>query len=412
VKRSPKPWLRFFLLLIVAAGSALAIRQLQQSRGSVNLPFVAARKGDFSVLLRCRGELVADRFVQVIAPVDVPELQITWLAPAGGEVQAGQTVVRFDPSKIQQDLVEKEAVLKQVQAQVDQATAHAKITADQDALDLSTARYQVEKARLEASKRAVQSAIQGEESAIDLGMAEEKLKVQQAAVDLHRKSEERTIASLEHARRTSQAWVDLARGNLAKLELKSPLHGVINYLPNYSQGWVNAQPFKVGDHAWPGGVLAEIPDLATLEMESKVDETDRGRVQVGEVVLVHVDAFPEQVIHAKLLSITPLTEQSFNEWPPTRSFRAYAQLEKADPRMRPGMNAGADLIQAKIPDAISIPAKALFTRNGKPVVYVKAHDQYVAREVRVKARNPDEVAIEGIDAGSLVALAEPAQEKR
>ena len=35
--------------------------------------------------------------------------------------------------------------------------------------------------------------------------------------------------------------------------------------------------------------------------------------------------------------------------------------------MRPGMNAGADLVQTKIPDAISIPAKALFTIAGKPV---------------------------------------------
>ena len=41
---------------------------------------------------------------------------------------------------------------------------------------------------------------------------------------------------------------------------------------------MNAQPFKVGDHAVPGGVLAEIPDLSTLEMESKVDEVDRGRI--------------------------------------------------------------------------------------------------------------------------------------
>ena len=242
-------------------------------------------------------------------------------------------------------------------------------------------------------------------------MAEERLKVRQAAIAVHRRAEERTIASLERGLRTAQAQVDLANSHLAKMELKSPLNGVINYLPNFSQGWVNAQPFKVGDHAWPGATLAEIPDLATLQMESKVDETDRGLIQVGSDVLVHVDAFPEQVLRAKLVAITPLTERSFNEWPPTRSFRAYAQLEKPDPRMRPGMNAGADLIRTRIPDAISIPVKALFTRNGKPAVYVQAQDQYVPREVRVKARNPDEVAVEGIAAGVEVALTEP-QEKQ
>ncbi len=411
MKRYQKFWLRASILLIVAAGSALAIRELRRTRDVVNLPFARARKGDFLELVRCRGELVADRFVQVTAPMDVPDLQIIWMSPSGSEVKAGQVVVRFDPSRVQQDLVEKNAALQQAQASLDQAKAHARITIDQDALDLATAQYQVERARLEASKKSVVSAIQGEESAIDLAMAEERLKVRQAAITVHRRAEERTIASLERGLRTAQAQVDLAKAHLARMELKSPLNGVINYLPNFSQGWVNAQPFKVGDHAWPGATLAEIPDLATLQMESKVDETDRGRIRVGDDVLVHVDAFPEQVLHAKLVSITPLTERSFNEWPPTRSFRAYAQIEKPDSRMRPGMNAGADLIQTRIPDAVSIPVKALFTRNGKPAVYVQAHDRYEPREVRVKASNPDEVAVEGISAGAEVALTEP-QEKR
>jgi multidrug efflux pump subunit AcrA (membrane-fusion protein) len=150
-------------------------------------------------------------------------------------------------------------------------------------------------------------------------------------------------------------------------------------------------------------------------MESKVDEADRGRIAPGDTVLVHVDAFPEKVITAKLIAITPLTEESFNEWPPTRSFRAFAKLENPDSRMRPGMNAGADVVQTKIPNAISIPAKALFTIAGKPAVYVKANGQYFPKTVRIRAKNPDEVAIEGgdgIDAGTMVALAEPPAEKK
>ena len=79
--------------------------------------------------------------------------------------------------------------------------------------------------------------------------------------------------------------------------------------------------------------------------------------------------------------------------------------------MRPGMNAGADIVETRIPDAISIPAKALFTLRGKPVVYVKSGRQYVAKPVQVRARNADEVAIEGIAAGTSVALAEPEEAK-
>jgi hypothetical protein len=67
-------------------------------------------------------------------------------------------------------------------------------------------------------------------------------------------------------------------------------------------------------------------------------------------------------------------------------------------------------VQTSIPGAISIPAKALFALHGKPTVYVKTKDGYSPVEVKVAARNPDEIAVEGIEAGSQVALAEPPKE--
>ena len=129
------------------------------------------------------------------------------------------------------------------------------------------------------------------------------------------------------------------------MELKSPLDGVINYMSNYSQGWMNAQPFKVGDHAVSGGVLAEIPDLATLQMESKVDEVDRGRHTWAIKFWFTSTRFPEKVMPATLVSITPLCRRRNNEWPPTRSFRAYAQIDVPDARLRLGMNSGADIVE-------------------------------------------------------------------
>ncbi|HEX4137191.1 MAG TPA: efflux RND transporter periplasmic adaptor subunit [Bryobacteraceae bacterium] len=411
-RKSWAPLIRTVIFFLILTGSGFAVRQFRHTQEASELPLATAHKGEFLVLVRSRGELSARVSEQLTAPLDVTDLQIVWAAPGGSEVKKDQVVIKFDPSRTEQDLKEKNAALQQAQSTLDQAVAQAKITEDQDKLDLATAQYNVEKAKLEASKQTVVSAIQGEESEIDLGLAEEKLKVQQTAMTTHRKGSDQKIAALEHGRDTAKALVKLTEYQLSLMELKSPLNGVINYLPNYSQGWMNAQPFKVGDHAVPGGVLAEIPDLSTLEMESKVDEADRGRIALGDTVLVHVDAFPEKTIAAKLTSITPLTEESFNEWPPTRSFRAFAKLDQPDPRMRPGMNAGADVVETKIPNAISIPAKALFTLNGKPAVYVKTDGQYAPKTVRITAKNPDEVAIEGIDAGTTVALAEPPMEKK
>jgi HlyD family secretion protein len=403
---------RAAVLLLVLVGSGFAWREMHRGRDVAELPTAAVRKGDFLVLVRCRGELSARRSEQVIAPLDVPDLQIVWMAPEGSAVKEGQTIIKFDPSKTQQELKEKEVAVQQAQATLEQAIAQAQIQVEQDKVDLGSANYQTEKARLEASKRTIVSAIQGQESEIDLGLAEEKLKVQQASINFHGKIAEARAASLVRLRDEAKAQVELTQRRLALMEMKSPLDGVVNYLLNYSQGWNNAAPFKVGDHATPGGAVAEIPDLTTLEMESKVDETDRGRIAINDTVLVHVDALPELTMTAKLVSITPLTEQSFNEWPPTRSFRAFAQIEHPDPRMRPGMNAGADVVESKIANATSIPAKGLFTVDGKPAVYVKKNGAWISLPVRIAGRNPDEVAIEGIDAGVQVALSEPPKEKQ
>lgn len=396
-------------VLIVAC--AYGWTRFRGAQALPDVPTAQARKGDFAVLVNCRGELTASRSVQLTAPIDVPDLQIIWLAPSGANVKEGQPVVRFDPSKLQQDLKEKTAAFDQAQATLDQAIAQARITADQDKLDLATAVFERDKAKLEASKKAIVSAMDGQKSSIDLETAEEKVKVQEATIELHRRSDAAKIASQTRLRDEAKAEVERTRHRLAQMELKSPLTGVVNFLSNQTQGWMNAQPFKVGDHVFPGLAIAEIPDLSTLEMESKVDEVDRGRIAVGDEVRIHVDAFPEKTFMGKLASVSLLTEQSFTEWPATRTFRAFASIQNRDARLRPGMNAGADIVESRIPNATTVPARALFTLQSKPVVYLKSAKGFVPKQVMVRARNTDEVAIDGIAPNSIVALAEPTVKK-
>jgi HlyD family secretion protein len=374
---------------------------------AAKLPSAPATNGEFLVIVRARGELRARRSVQISGPVNVPELRIVWLAPSGEPVKEGDPVIRFDPSSARNQLNEKLAALEQAQATLEQAEAQGRITAEQDHLDLANTNYQVERAKLEVSKAEIVSLLQGEESRIDLGMAEQQLRVQQAKVNLNETSSRAKRASLERVRDQALAEVELMKHRLLLMELRAPLSGVIVYLNNFSQGWMNAKPFKVGDQVWPGAPLAEIPDLGTLEMEAKLDEIDRSRLMPGNEVRVKIDSLPELRLNARLLSISPLTQQSF-EWPPTRTFRGYAPLENADPRLRPGMNGAMDIIIDRIANAVTVPAKAVFTKEGKPVIYIPGKKGYRALEVEILARNPDEIAIAARpEIVEMVALVEP-----
>jgi len=397
--------------LVVVAGAAAVVggawagvQRFRQTKAA-ELPVAAARKGEFLAVIRSRGDLKAGRSAQIYAPL-VPNLTIAWMAAAGDVVQEGQPVIRFDSSSSQQDLIKKDAALKQAQATLDQTAAQSKITVEHDRSDLTDAQYNVEKAKLQTAGNQFVSRIQAEESQVDLTVAEQKLRVQQATIDMHQASERSRVASLTRQRDFAQADIDLTKDRLSKMEIKAPLTGVVVFGNNYSQGWLNSRPFKVGDTVFAGMNLAEMPDLDSLTMDAKVEEIDRGRISVGADVQVRIDALPELILPAKITQISPLAELS-NDWPPTRSFRAYAALGHTDPRLRPGMNGGMDIIIDRLPNAISIPAKAVFTRSGKPVVFVAENGAYLPVEIQLLARNPDEVAVSGIREGALVTLVDP-----
>ena len=410
-KHRAKGWISFGVIFLLAGLAGVETYRLRRVDAATSLPMAPARKGDFSVIVRCRGELEARRSVQLVAPVNVPDLRIVWTAPPSSLVKAGDVVIKFDPSSAKQQLQEKEAALRQAQATLDQETAQARITTEQDKLDLANSTYQVEKARLEASKQEIVSALQGEENKIDLGLAQEDLKVKAAASHLHAASDNAKTASLTRLRDQAQADVDLTKERLSKMDLTAPSSGLIVLMPNFSQGWMNAKPFQVGDQVWAGASVAEIPDLNTLEMEGKIEEIDRGRISVGNPSRVHIDALPELALEGKLASLSPLTELTF-EWPPTSSFRGFAQIQKPDPRLRPAMNGSMDIEIQRIHAAISVPSKALFTRQGKPVVYINGKAGYQPVEVQILARNPDEIAVQGINPGTMVALVDPEKKGR
>src|SRR5215510_4816139 len=131
-------WIRPLIVCAVVAavvGVAWAGANLfRQSQGAAELPVAAAHKGEFLVIIRCRGDIKAARSVPIYAPV-VPNLTIAWMAPAGERVQEGSPVIRFDSSSAQQQLIQKEAALNQAQATLDQATGQAQITAEHDQSD-------------------------------------------------------------------------------------------------------------------------------------------------------------------------------------------------------------------------------------------------------------------------------------
>jgi HlyD family secretion protein len=373
------------------------------------LAIAPVRNGEFVAVIRARGQIQADRSVQVYAPL-VQDLRIAWMAAASERLDEGAPLVRFDSSTAERDLIQRRGTAERARASLDQAIAEAKAAAEHDLRDVNDARLGVELAQLDTADSDFVARLDAERGRIDLGVARQKLRQLEAEVAQRAASRESKLASLRRQLEAADVWVKIVEAQIARMEIRAPIAGFAIYTANRSSLAAQVsgaqQPYRVGDQV-PGGMnLATIPDLSSLSIDATVEEIDRGRMRVGDQVIIRIDALPDASIQATLTTIAPLAEMSIDSR--GRGFHVYAALgTRIDSRVRPGMNGTLDVVTRRIPAATIIPTKALFTRQGKPTIYAVSADGFRPVEVEVLARNSDEVAIKGVAADARVALVDP-----
>jgi HlyD family secretion protein len=202
--------------------------------------------------------------------------------------------------------------------------------------------------------------------------------------------------------------VEHAEHQLGGLQIVAPVDGVVAIMPN----WRSCCPppdFKPGDRAWPGQIVAEVPDLSTLRVTARLEEAERGRMQPGQQVVVRADAVPDKEMVGKIGDISALARVDFSNWPPQRNFNMIVQIEQMDARLRPGMNTTVRVAVDRVADAVLIPARAIFEKEGRSVAYVqRSRGGWDERVVQIARRGQEQLVVrEGVQPGERVALKDP-----
>src|SRR3954447_23635932 len=398
------------VLLIFAGGGYAAYRYTGTTE--VVVPVARVRRADFVVSVRVRGDIKSARSTILKAP-QVPGLRITRLAANGRPVAKGDVVVEFDGVGQEQMVIVRSTSVQAVDGDIVQMKATQKMNDEQDAMTKMTAEYALERAKLDASKAEVLSAIEGEKNRIQVGVSEGSLQQVKAQINAHVVGNEADLGRI--GQRKDKAVRDLATAQkyLGLMQLRASTDGVVNVLPNFrAQGTFGASqpPFKEGDNAWTGAEIVEIPDLSQLYIDIKLEEVDRGRIQIGQNVKIRVDAIPDKEFVATLDYVSPIAALVFKGGAtPEKTFPARATLQNLDERLRPGMSATAEVIIEKDPNQLLIPARASFDKEGKPAVYVQIGKNFVVRNVEIGKRNDDDVVVtSGLKEGEIVTLESPA----
>jgi len=379
----------------------------------VEVPVARVRRGDFVVSVRTRGDIKSSRSTILKAP-QVPGLRITRLAANGRPIAKGDVVVEFDGVGQEQMVIARTNNVQSVDGNIVQLKATQKMNGEQDAMLKMQSEYALERAKLDASKAEVLSAIEGEKNRIQVGVNEGALQQVKASINAHEVGNEADLGRIGQQKDKAQRDLATAQRYLSLMQLRAPADGVVNVLPNFrAQGTFGQSqpPFKEGDNAWTGAEIVEIPDLSQLYIDVRLEEVDRGRIQLGQNVKLRVDAIPDKEFTAELDYVSPIAALVFKGGStPEKSFPARATLKNLDPRLRPGMSASAEIVIDRQPNQLLIPTRASFDKDGKPAVYVQIGKNFVTREVKIGTRNDEEIVITGgLKEGEIVTLESPAE---
>lgn len=402
-----------WVVIAIAAGliGTVSLAAVRLGNPTVKVPTAEVKRAEFLDYVQLRGEVKALKSLTVNAPFEAGDLQIIKLARNGSQVKKGDVVVQFDVTKLQQDLAQNRSALKSGEAEIEQARAQARLKEEQDLTDLMKARYDVEAAKLDASKQEILSKIEGAEAKLKVADAEQKVRQAEEKLKSDRESAAADLESKKQKRDKALFDVRRAERAVAVMTLRAPGDGMVTLQRNWRAGWMGAAEFKEGDRAWPGAAIAELPDLSTLQVAARIDETDRGRLKSGAAVTTRVDAVPDREFVGRVAKINPLATTDFSAgWPFPRNFKVEIELEQGDSRLKPGMSATARVAVDRVPNSIVIPPQASFQKAGRAVAYVLRGSKFEERVIEVGRRSEAQLLIaSGLRPGERVALKDPTQ---
>jgi len=393
------------VILLACSGALLGAVRL--GRRTPSVPTIEVKRGEFLDSLQFRGEVKALKSVTISAPSEAGDLQIIKISSEGTAVKPGDVVVQFDATKTEQDLAQYRSALKSAEAEIAQAKAQARLAEEENKTAVLKARYDVEGAKLEASKQEIVSKIEGEEAKLKLADSEQALREAEAKQKSDAQLNQATIESKQQASEKAKYDVARAERSLAQMTQRAPAAGTISLLQHW--GGSGLVTYRPGDRAWPGAAIAELPDANTLRISARVDESERGRLALKQPVTVQLNAIPDRQFTGHIEQIGAIASLDFSSgWPITRNFILEITLDQTDPRFKPGITGEVTVIVDKVANAVIMPTQALFQKSGQNVAYVWHGGQFEERAIEVGRRSGDKILVaKGVSAGDQVALRDP-----
>ncbi len=174
----------------------------------------------------------------------------------------------------------------------------------------------------------------------------------------------------------------------------APFAGVISW--RYADTGALIQAGTANSNSMP---VVKVAQVNLLRLRLPVPETIGGKVKIGTIANVHVQATGERFT-AKVARLTNSFDRS------TRTMQVEIDVPNEKNKFTPGMYADVTLVTDNRPDALTVPILALSRSNDKTTVLVVDPQNRVAlREIHTGIEDPNRAeVISGLSAGDRVII--------
>jgi HlyD family secretion protein len=265
------------------------------------------------------------------------------------EVKAGQLLAQIDPESF-------EYRVRSAQADVDAARA-AVLTAQANLLATQTqvSRAQVDLNEAQRSQDRTLSLVEkqfiaqseGDKARALVNTSAEALKATQAQVGV---SQAQVSAAKANVSQRDSALAQ-ARIDLARTKITSPVNGIV-IKRTIERGQTVASSLQAPELF----VIAQ--NLSDMQVEAAIDESDVGRLVVGQKATFTVDAFPGQTFQGAVQQVRKAALNVAN----VVTYVAVIRFSNADGRLMPGMTANVRIVTEERKQVLKVPNAALRLR--------------------------------------------------
>src|SRR3990167_9609337 len=131
-----------------------------------------------------------------------------------------------------------------------------------------------------------------------------------------------------------------------------------------------------------GSVIATVIDPDSMYFEAQIDEVDISKIKIGAPVELTLDAYPEEVIDAKIVSID-FSPISLSGGGTGYAVKISLPSQTHDLKFKLGLNGNADIVMAKLNEALILPPAAVVQKDGRWTVKIKRGKEIIERNVEV-----------------------------